>query len=69
MAETLSELETRRRELFQELATLGDFRPGMISVNYRKCGKPNCACAQPGQRGMDHSTCGTQRRTTVAARR
>ena len=23
----------------------------MISVNYRKCGKGNCACAQPGHAG------------------
>ncbi len=51
MAETLRELEERRRQLFQELAELGDFRPGMISVNYRKCGKANCACAQPGHAG------------------
>lgn len=51
MAETLRELEGRRRELFQELAELGDFRPGMISVNYRKCGKANCACARPGHAG------------------
>ncbi len=51
MAETLSELEGRRRELFEELAGLGDFRPGMISVNYRKCGKPNCACAGPTHQG------------------
>lgn len=51
MEETLSELEARRRQLFQELAALGDFRPGMISVNYRKCGKQNCACAQPGHEG------------------
>ncbi len=51
MAETLREMETRRQELVQELAALGDFRPGMISVNYRKCGKQNCACAQPGHEG------------------
>lgn len=51
MAETLSELEGRRRRLFAELEALGDFRPGMISVNYRKCGKPNCACAQAGHQG------------------
>ena len=25
---------------------LGDFRPGTISVNFRKCGKKRCACAQ-----------------------
>jgi hypothetical protein len=51
MAAGLSELEGRRGDLFRELETLGDFRPGMISVNYRKCGKTNCACAQPGHEG------------------
>src|SRR5215468_11982393 len=30
---------------------MGDFRRGSISENYRRCGKPNCACAQPGHRG------------------
>ena len=33
------------------LSRLGDFRPGMISANYRKCGKQNCACARPGHPG------------------
>jgi len=51
MAETLRELEEWRRQLFQELTELGDFRPGMISVNYRKCGKANCACARAGHAG------------------
>jgi hypothetical protein len=51
MAETLRELEGRRERLYQELAGLGDFRPGMVSVNFRKCGKSNCACAQAGHRG------------------
>jgi hypothetical protein len=51
MADTLGHLEKRRRWLFQELADLGDFRPGMISVNYRKCGKTNCVCAQTGHAG------------------
>lgn len=51
MAATLSELENRRRQLYQELLEVGDFRPGMISVNYRRCGKPNCRCAQPGVQG------------------
>jgi len=51
MAESLTELETRRQQLFQEMEALGDFRPGMISTNYRKCGKQNCACAQPGHAG------------------
>ncbi len=51
MAETLGELETQRGELLQQLVVLGDFRPGMISVNYRKCGKANCVCAQPDHGG------------------
>jgi hypothetical protein len=51
MAESLTELEARRRQLFQEMEALGDFRPGMISTNYRKCGKQNCACARPGHAG------------------
>jgi len=49
--ETLEALEQRRRQLYQQLETVGDFRRGIISVNYRKCGKPNCACAQRGHRG------------------
>jgi hypothetical protein len=51
MAVSISELEARRRELFQAMEELGDFRPGMISTNYRRCGKQNCACAQPGHPG------------------
>jgi hypothetical protein len=51
MAESLTELEARRRQLFQEMEALGDFRPGMISTNYRRCGKQNCACARPGHAG------------------
>ena len=51
MAQTLTELEARRRQLFQEMEELGDFRPGMISANYRRCGKQNCACAQAGHPG------------------
>lgn len=51
MAETISELEARRQRLFQEMDELGDFRPGMISTNYRKCGKQNCACARSGHQG------------------
>ena len=33
------------------MQALGDFRPGTISVNLRKCGKKACACAQPGHPG------------------
>lgn len=51
MTESLEGLEQKRRHLYRQLQNLGDFRPGTISVNYRKCGKPNCACAQPGHPG------------------
>jgi hypothetical protein len=40
------ELEAERDRLYEQLAGVGDFRRGSVSENYRKCGKPNCACAQ-----------------------
>ena len=51
MAESLVVLEERRHQLYEQLTSIGDFRPGMISARYRKCGRGNCACAQPGHAG------------------
>lgn len=51
MDETIEGLECRRDSLYRRLEEVGDLRRGMISVNYRKCGKPNCACAKEGHRG------------------
>jgi hypothetical protein len=48
---SLQELETERERLYAQLSEVGDFRRGSVSENYRKCGKPNCACAQPGHPG------------------
>jgi hypothetical protein len=48
---SLPELESRRAGLFARLAAIGDFRRGSITENYRRCGKPNCACAQPDHPG------------------
>jgi hypothetical protein len=48
---SLPELETRRAGLYDRLAAIGDFRRGSISENYRRCGKPNCACARPDHPG------------------
>lgn len=48
---SLPELETRRAELYAELAGIGDVRRGSVSENYRRCGKRNCACAREGERG------------------
>lgn len=46
MPELISDLERKRASLYDRISSLGDFRRGSISLNYRKCGKPNCACAQ-----------------------
>ena len=68
---SLPELEAQRSQLYARLAELGDFRRGSVSENYRRCGKPNCACARPGhpghgprmlwtRRGADGKTVGRQ---------
>ena len=40
MPDSLRDLEAGRAKLFQQIQTLGDFRPGSISVVVRRCGKP-----------------------------
>ena len=50
MAE-LDEMEARRAGLYAQLAAVGDFRAGSVNETWRRCGKPNCACAHPGHRG------------------
>jgi len=44
---TLEQLETKRERLINELAQVSDMRPGSLVGRFRKCGKPNCHCAQP----------------------
>lgn len=44
-------LEQRRREIRAEIASIGDLRPGSLIPRFRKCGKPNCHCAQEGDPG------------------
>ena len=51
MSQSINALESMRKSLHKKLEQLGDFRRGTISVNYRKCGKNNCACAQSGHPG------------------
>ena len=48
---SLQELERQRARLYEQLAATGDLRPGSINATYRRCGKLNCACAQPGHPG------------------
>jgi hypothetical protein len=52
MAEpSLPELEAERDRLYAQLSMVGDFRRGSVSENWRRCGKPNCACAGPDHPG------------------
>src|ERR1700748_3416131 len=48
---SLPELEAERDRLYAQLSMFGDFRRGSVSENWRKGGKPNCACAQPDHPG------------------
>jgi hypothetical protein len=48
---SLGALEAQRERLYEQLAVTGDFRRGSVSENYRRCGKPSCHCAQPGDPG------------------
>src|SRR2546422_10055851 len=49
MPDSLTELEHRREAITQEIARLGDLRPGSITSTSGRCGKPSCRCHQPGQ--------------------
>lgn len=53
MPESLQNLEAQRSRILREFSTLGDLRPGSISAVVRRCGKPTCHCAQPGDAGHD----------------
>jgi hypothetical protein len=49
MSYSLVELEKRRDSITQQIAQLGDLRPGSISNTSGRCGKPSCRCHRPGQ--------------------
>src|SRR3984957_18587142 len=52
MAEpSLPDLQAERDRLYAQLRMAGPSRRGSVSENWRKCGKPNCACAQPDHPG------------------
>ena len=50
-ATQIEQLVARRDRARDRFATLGDLRPGALSENFRKCGKPNCHCAREGDAG------------------
>ena len=51
MPDPLPDLEARRSSIRLEIAQLGDFRPGSVRAYFRRCGKPNCACARKDHAG------------------
>ena len=51
MSNVLERLEQEREALLKKIASLGDLRRGIISTNYRKCGKKNCICSKEGHPG------------------
>lgn len=48
---TVRQLEELRSLMLDRIAAVPRFRRGSLQVGYRKCGKPNCRCAQPGEQG------------------
>ncbi len=46
----LADLERRRNELVEQMASLGDMRRGSLTERYIPCGKPGCRCTKPGNR-------------------
>ena len=51
MADSLSELESRRASVQAQLAHLGDMRSGSITGTGGRCGNRNCHCHNPGDPG------------------
>ena len=48
---TIQALRDRRDQLAASLAAIDDLRPGFLTARFRKCGKPNCHCAQKDSPG------------------
>lgn len=48
---SLAQLEQERAALLQQIATLGDFRPGSITGTGGRCGNPGCHCHRANDPG------------------
>ncbi|MGH7776555.1 MAG: DUF6788 family protein [Candidatus Dormibacterales bacterium] len=55
----LEELERIRALLYERLVEIRDFRRGTVGATFRRCGKPNCSCADD-----DHPGHGPRHRLT-----
>src|ERR1700674_1393203 len=51
MTISLKALHEKREQLRAGLAQISDLRPGSLTARFRKCGKPNCHCAQKDSPG------------------
>jgi hypothetical protein len=51
MTISLQALREKRDQIAASLATVEDLRPGFLTARFRKCGKPNCHCAQEDSPG------------------
>ena len=47
-SDKLQTLEHRRSQVREQLAAVGDMRPGSLVGRFRRCGKPTCHCAEEG---------------------
>src|SRR5256885_1239604 len=47
----LEQLRRQRDQLKDKIRMLGDLRPGSLVERFRRCGKANCRCAEPGAVG------------------
>jgi len=55
MAVPVKTLQQRREQLKAGLAQVNDLRRGSLTARFRKCGKPNCHCAEKDSPG--HGPC------------
>lgn len=62
---TVAELEDLKSLVLDRIGAVPQFRRGSLQVGYRKCGKANCRCARPGERG--HGPRGLWTRTVKGA--
>src|SRR5712692_316826 len=51
MTTALKALRDKRASITARLAQIDDLRPGFLTARFRKCGKPNCHCAQKDSPG------------------
>jgi len=51
MTISLQALRDKRDQLVASLTRVDDLRPGFLTARFRKCGKPNCHCAQKDSPG------------------